>query len=124
MSPELLDEMRAALALCAFLPAHPHKRFARQVAAIPLDQITEAQRRHIIRLAWRYRRSMPPHLIPSKDAVMALDAEDSVRRAAARRAGDARKLKRELMRHPPSPQAALDLPVDFVTTIKAGLGDT
>lgn len=70
-----LDEMRAALVQCAFLPGHPHKRFARQVAAMPLDKITEAQRRHIIRLAWRYRRSMPARLVPRKDAVEALDGK-------------------------------------------------
>lgn len=68
------DRMRLALAECSFLPASSHKRFARQVGQMYLDKITEKQWRHVIRLAWRYRRQMPYDLIPSKDAVEALDA--------------------------------------------------
>jgi hypothetical protein len=40
---------------------------------MPYEAITEKQWRHVIRLAWRYRRQMPSHLVPSKDAVQALD---------------------------------------------------
>lgn len=69
-----LDRMKAALASCRFPPGHPNKRFARGVASVPVERLTERQKRHIIRLAWRYRRSMPFDLVPSKDAVMALDA--------------------------------------------------
>lgn len=68
------DRMRLALAECTFLPASSHKRFARQVGQMHLDKITEKQWRHVIRLAWRYRRQMPLDLVPSKDAVAALDA--------------------------------------------------
>jgi hypothetical protein len=39
-----------------------------------LDKISEKQWRHVIRLAWRYRRQMPFDLVPSQDAVAALDA--------------------------------------------------
>jgi hypothetical protein len=67
-----LDRMRQALAKCRFLPGHPNKRFARDIAQ-QTRPLTERQLRHLIRLAWRYRRSMPPDLVPSKDAVMAMD---------------------------------------------------
>jgi ABC-type phosphonate transport system ATPase subunit len=75
------DRMRHALGRCTFLPGSAHKRFARQVSAMPLEKITEAQRRHVIRLAWRYRRQMPRDLVPSKDAVEAMDAERNARQA-------------------------------------------
>jgi hypothetical protein len=70
---EHLDQMRKALGQCTFPPATAQKRFARQVAAMYLDKITEKQWRYVIRLAWRYRRQMPPDLVPSKDAIEALD---------------------------------------------------
>lgn len=79
MTPALtqshFDRMRRALGECTFLPASSHKRFARQVSQMPLENITEKQRRHVIRLAWRYRRQMPPDLVPSKDAVEAMDSQ-------------------------------------------------
>jgi hypothetical protein len=68
-----LDRMRRALGECTFLPGSSHKRFARQVAAMRLEAISEKQWRHVIRLAWRYRRQMPRELVPSKDAVEACD---------------------------------------------------
>ena len=71
---DTFDRMRKALGDCSFLPAHPDKRFARSVAMMPLDRITERQRRHVSRLAWKYRRTMPRDLVPSKDAVRAIDA--------------------------------------------------
>lgn len=74
MTDSDLARMKAALGKCRFLPGHPNKRFARDIADMPVERLTERQRRHIIRLAWRYRRSMPFDLVPSKDAVMALDA--------------------------------------------------
>lgn len=76
MTPDLgshLDRMRLALGECTFLPGSAHKRFARTVAFIPLDKITPKMWRHVIRLAWRYRRQMPRDLVPSKDAVEAMD---------------------------------------------------
>jgi hypothetical protein len=69
-----LDRMRVALAECVFLPASSHKRFARSIGNLTIDRLTERQRRHMIRLAWRYRRQMPVELVPSRDAVQALDA--------------------------------------------------
>lgn len=74
MTDSDLGRMKAALATCRFLPGHPDKRFARDMANVPVERVTERQRRHIIRLAWRYRRSMPADLVPGKDAVTALDA--------------------------------------------------
>jgi hypothetical protein len=84
-----LDRMRLALCRCTFLPGSAHKRFARDIAHMQLDKITEAQWRHVIRLAWRYRRQMPRDLIPSKDAVEAMDAAWN----AARTAQERRRLK-------------------------------
>lgn len=71
---EKLDRMRKALGQCTFLPGHPHKRFARQINQVPVENLTERQRRHLIRLAWRYRRQMPRDLVPSKDGVEAMDS--------------------------------------------------
>lgn len=68
-----LDRMRLALGQCTFLPGSSHKRFARNVSGMPLDKITPKMWRHVIRLAWRYRRQMPRDLVPSKDAVEAMD---------------------------------------------------
>ena len=68
------DRMRTALSQCSFLPGSAPKRFARQVSQMPLENISEGQRRHVIRLAYRYRRQMPRDLVPSKDAIEALDA--------------------------------------------------
>lgn len=61
--------MRQALARCSFLPGSTEKRFARQAAAIPLEKITERQKRFIVQLAYRFRRQMPWDLVPSKDAI-------------------------------------------------------
>ena len=71
---EKLDRMRRALGRCTFLPGHAHKRFAREINYPPVETLTERQRRHLIRLAWRYRRQMPRDLVPSKDAVEAMDS--------------------------------------------------
>jgi hypothetical protein len=71
---DTFDRMRAALGQCTFLPASSDKRFAHSVATMPADKITERQKRHVIRLAWKYRRQMPADLVPSKDAVRAMDA--------------------------------------------------
>lgn len=68
------DLMRVALRGCTFLPGSAHKRFARNIQHVPLEDVTEGQRRCVIRLAQRYRRQMPTDLVPSKDAVEALDA--------------------------------------------------
>lgn len=71
---DTFDRMRKALGACRFLPASSDKRFARSVSTMPLDRITERQKRHVIRMAWKYRRSMPRDLVPSQDAVRAMDA--------------------------------------------------
>ncbi len=55
---------------------------------MPLENVTEGQRRHVIRLAYRFRRQMPRDLVPSNDAIKALDAawnEAKARQADAQR---------------------------------------
>ena len=71
---DAFDRMRKALGHCTFLPASSDKRFARQVSVMYLHMITERQKRHVIRFAWKYRRQMPIDLVPSQDAVRALDS--------------------------------------------------
>jgi hypothetical protein len=95
------DRMRRALGSCTFPPGSAHKRFARDIQFPHLERITEAQRRHVIRLVYRYRRQIQWDLVPSKDAVSALDADWNVRRAEqvkataeAQREKRARKLLR------------------------------
>lgn len=51
-----------------------------------LEDLSEAQRRHIVRLCWRYRRQMPRGLVPSKDAVEAMDAAWNAQQAQRRQA--------------------------------------
>lgn len=78
------DRMRLALAQCSFPLSSGHKRFAADVAQMHLHMITERQWRHVVRLAWRYRRQMPRDLVPSRDAVEALDAGMPMPSRAAR----------------------------------------
>ena len=73
MISQFHHEMRLALARCRFLPGSQHKRFARDMPFA--REPTEAQIRQLVRLCWRYRKQMPAHLVPSKDAVAALDAD-------------------------------------------------
>lgn len=61
-----LDKTVAALARCSFLPGHPHKRFARDIAARPVEQLSPKQIAYALALAYRYRRQMPTALIPRK----------------------------------------------------------
>lgn len=68
------DRVRLALSRAAMPAGHPHKRFAANLGGCRLELVTEAQWRQVMRLAWRYRRSMPPKLVPDKAAVKALDA--------------------------------------------------
>lgn len=89
-----LDAMRRALAGCTFLPGSPHKRFARDL--VHALEITEAQERHLVRLCWRYRRQLPADIVPSKDAVEALDLDWNLRqRAAAERRTADREARRQ-----------------------------
>lgn len=68
----MTDEQRkiaAALWRCTFLPGSHDKRFARDMAAraamaSPPD-LTEKQAAHLARLAYKYRRQMPAHLVPA-----------------------------------------------------------
>jgi hypothetical protein len=96
------DLMRTALAQCTFPPGSPPKRFARQVSQMPLENISEGQRRHVIRLAYRFRRQMPRDLVPSKDAVEALDA-----------AWNAKREEQIARQKIPKAKAALDL-LDYI----------
>lgn len=60
-------ELCLALARCTMLPGSQHKRFARDLARAaksdPERELSERQRQHLLRLAWRYRRQMPAHLL-------------------------------------------------------------
>ena len=80
MISQFHHEMRLALARCRFLPGSQHKRFARDMPFA--REPTEAQIRQLVRLCWRYRKQMPAHLVPSKDAVAALDADWNLHREA------------------------------------------
>lgn len=68
------DRVRLALSKATMPAGHSHKRFAANIAGCRLELLTEAQWRQVMRLAWRYRRSMPVKLVPDKAAVKALDA--------------------------------------------------
>lgn len=57
----------AAITRCRLLPGSPDKRFARQIhdqLAGSARPLTDRQAQHVLRLAWRYRRQMPSHLVP------------------------------------------------------------
>jgi hypothetical protein len=59
--------MVRALQHVSILPGHPHKGFIRRVAG-QIEQsgqpLSARQEQHVLRLAWRYRRQMPAHLVP------------------------------------------------------------
>lgn len=63
-----IDQTIDALGKCTFLPGHPHKRFAYNMHAIPVEKLSEAQIRYVLILAYRYRRQMPEHLVPKRIA--------------------------------------------------------
>ena len=52
-----------ALASCRFLPGSWDKRFVKDMAAQTL--VTEKQAQQIARLAWKYRRQIPPAIRPT-----------------------------------------------------------
>jgi hypothetical protein len=69
----MTDHQRAvaeALSRCSFLPGSHDKRFARDMGAsarqTPTPDLTERQATHLDRLAFKYRRQMPAHLVPSE----------------------------------------------------------
>ncbi len=62
----VLDRI-AALQRVTFLPGSSHKRFAREIGQTDPRHFTTSQVRHVARLAWRYRRQMPEHLVPPTD---------------------------------------------------------
>lgn len=55
-----------ALSRCTFLRGSHDKRFARDLAAYIYLDLTERQAAHLNRLAWKYRRQMPAHLVPKE----------------------------------------------------------
>lgn len=63
----LVAERIAALQDITFPLGGRHKSFARSVAGKPPAELSAAQRAHVTRLAWRYRRQMPAHLVPPGD---------------------------------------------------------
>lgn len=70
-----------ALERVTFLPAHPHKRFARDMAAMARNAadkpLSEKQRKYLVNLAWRYRRQMPAEL-----AYPLVEGEEGIRYGA------------------------------------------
>jgi hypothetical protein len=53
-----------ALRHVTMLPGHSDKWRLRQLVAVDLDRISDGQIAMLNRLAWRYRRQMPKHLVP------------------------------------------------------------
>jgi hypothetical protein len=60
---ELERSLAQALARCIFLPGSWDKRFAHDMAA--RSNVTEKQAANITRLAWRYRKQLPPGIRPT-----------------------------------------------------------
>lgn len=64
----LLVARIGALARCTFVPGSPDKRFAHDMTVSLRfgKELTPRQAEHVVRLAWRYRRQMPGHLVPTR----------------------------------------------------------
>jgi hypothetical protein len=103
---DLLPRQIEALGRCVFPPGSPPKRFARQIQGADPGTLSEAQRHHVVRLSYRYRRQMPEDLVPRASEVAAIDAHDTaVRAAKARAAAEAVAARRKPK--PPVSQADL-----------------
>lgn len=63
----LAIERIAALQRVGFPLGSRHRSFARSLAGKRPADLSPAQRAHVARLAWRYRRQMPAHLVPPSD---------------------------------------------------------
>jgi len=61
----LLADRRDALQRISYPIGSRHKSFARSVAGKAPHELSPKQRAHIARLAWRYCKQMPAHLVPS-----------------------------------------------------------
>lgn len=83
---DLLPRQIVALGRCVFLPGSPPKRFVRQIQGVDPARLSEAQRHHVVRLSYRYRRQMPDDLVPRASDVAVIDAHDTAVRAAKARA--------------------------------------
>lgn len=64
---DIAAERAKALARLSYFPGTWDKRFTRDVAAIVTAgrELTEKQAENVERLAWKYRRQLPPRLIPN-----------------------------------------------------------
>lgn len=56
-----------ALTKCSFLPASWDKRFVRDMA--DKAEVSEKQAASIARLAWRYRKQLPPDVRPVREPI-------------------------------------------------------
>ncbi len=56
--------MRALAMIAAHLVLPEHRDFIYYVCKKPVEHLSDRQRAHVTRLAWRYRRYVPPHLAP------------------------------------------------------------
>ncbi len=100
------DQLRRALASCTYPAGTRKKRFAADLAAMPLERVTASQWAYALRLAWTMRRQMPEWLGPPREWVAAIPAP--TRGGPARPApGEAEQPR--LAPVSPAPQPALPL---------------
>ena len=90
----LQNDVRIALGRCTFPPAHPHKRFVRQIQHVDATQMSEAQIDLMMLLAYRYRRQMPERLVPSDKIVKMAQENCDERRRLRLAARDAKRSAR------------------------------
>ncbi len=62
--PAVLTGRRDALQNVTYPVGSRHKSFAASVRGKAPHELSPRQAEHIARLAWRYRRQMPAHLVP------------------------------------------------------------
>lgn len=90
--------MRQALGYCTFPPGSAAKRIAREVNQMPIENISGPLWDVIVLLAYRFRRQMPPDLVPvSLERDLAQQRLNSSREEKAR-ALDARRAARATAR--------------------------
>ncbi len=69
------DRVRLALGRCSFPLGTHANRFSRQVAAMPLGAISMRQWALVLRYAYRFRRQIPPDLVPARHLVLLLPGQ-------------------------------------------------
>lgn len=91
MTPHEVD-LAIELSRCGIYGWSSQRRFVRDLAYIakndPGREVTLRQRHYLELLAWRYRRQLPPHLVPHRKP---LDLPDARRPAKAARIRKSRR---------------------------------